>query len=856
MGSPHEGLGLAGATSTASHHDRGLATRSTTRHLLLVGLALVGLAALVVAASPASAVYEDQYTWPMDGEVTSEYWECRDNCDRYHRAIDIANGCDTPIYAARAGTASVHSDPDGYGNYVTVDHDDGWVTLYAHMDTVEVIEGEEVDRDTVLGYEGDTGASTGCHVHFEIRQDDEGPSHEVKKFLPGEIGQDKTHGDPVPLETRVLEVTSETDVLDGPDVDSVPDEGDEVIGTAETGDRQLAWSSWTNSDGELWYVIDFSGRMGWLPASSVTEVADTSTRVSVDTALNVRDGPGTEHTDVGNVYGAQTYPILDEEPDDDGDTWFEIPYDASSGETGWIHGGYANTVAHGTDGRLTGYTILVDPGHGGDDPGAQAGGVDEKTTNLEISLKLKDKLVDDGADVVMTRSTDETVSLTERTDMANAYDVDRFVSVHANACGDCGAEGTETYYHESLSEDSDAADMAEHVQDHVVQQAGTEDRGVKQADFHVLRESEMPANLVETAFLDHDGDRELLTSETGQHDFATGILDGVAADLGEDDEDPTPEPDPGLDEGFEAPLEGWTIADESGPEAWERTTDRAASGSWSIALDDYGADEDDRLTSPRIDLSGLEAPELVIASWMEGERSCGFFGCTIYDHGTIEVTDDGGDSWTTLETDYWDSDGWETLTYDLSSYEGETIQVRFTFTSDGSVHNEGWYLDDVRIEEDIPLFEDSFEADADGWSITDDGGPESWHRTSDRASDGSWSMGLHDYGANEDDALTSPTIDLAGVSAPELTLDSWMEGEQACGLFGCTIYDHGTIEVTDDGGDSWTTLETDYWDSDGWETLTYDLSSYEGETIQVRFTFTSDGSVHNEGWYLDDVRVG
>jgi N-acetylmuramoyl-L-alanine amidase len=819
----------------------------------VLGLSVVAaLAALVGLAAPGAAVFEDQFTWPMDGSVTSDHWDCRDGCERYHRAVDIADGCGTDIYAARAGTASTHYDADGYGNYVIVDHGDGWSTLYAHLDEVQVADGDSVTRDTVLGTEGETGSATGCHVHFEARQDDQG--EHVKRFLPAGEGDEVTAGEPVGAGHRVLEATSSTTLLDGPDVDDVPGEGDASVAGADAGDRFVAYASWTNADGETWHATFVDGRVGWLDDADATTVSDTTARIRVDTALNVREGPGTGHEAVGQVHGVQAYPVLDDDVDGDGDPWLSIPHADAEGGTGWVHADWVRPTAIGADGPLDGDELFLDPGHGGEDPGAQAGGTDEKDVVLDVALEARDRLVADGATVVLPRVTDKDVALDARTDAANAYQVDRFVSVHANSCGDCGADGTETYYHDSLDDTSTAADLAEELQAAVVDEAGTSDRGVKQENFHVLRESDMPAALVETAFLDDDGDREKLTSDDGQASFAEGIRVGVREHL---DAGAPGDPDPvdTLDEGFEDPLANWTRTDAGGPASWTRTTDRAREGSSSIVVAGYGADEDDRLVTPPVNLTGDEAPRLVLASWMEGERACGLFGCTVYDHGTIEVTADGGDTWDTLEDEHWTTDGWATLAYDLTSYAGEIVRIRFTFTSDGATHNEGWYLDHVELYDPTPRLDAGFEDGLGDWSTTDAGGPASWTRTTDRAREDSWSVALAGYGADEDDRLVSPTVDLTDRRAPELELGSWMEGERACGLFGCTVYDHGTIEVTADGGDTWDTLEDEHWTTDGWATLAYDLTPYAGETVELRFAFASDGATHNEGWYVDAVTV-
>jgi hypothetical protein len=114
---------------------------------------------------------------------------------------------------------------------------------------------------------------------------------------------------------------------------------------------------------------------------------------------------------------------------------------------------------------------------------------------------------------------------------------------------------------------------------------------------------------------------------------------------------------------------------------------------------------------------------------------------------------------------------------------------------------------------------------------------------------------LNDYGANEEDHVVTPSVDLAPLDEPELSLASWMEGEQSCAVT-CFVYDYGRIQLSDDGGDSWTGLEDLYVSSGGeFEQLTYDLSDWTDGTVQIRFSFTSDGSVQNEGWYVDDVTI-
>ncbi|MBU1033394.1 peptidoglycan DD-metalloendopeptidase family protein [Patescibacteria group bacterium] len=105
------------------------------------------------------------FIWPASGGITQGY-------SFFHKAIDIANRAAGPILAADAGVVTTAGwvDSSGYGNRVVVDHGNGYVTLYAHLSTVQVVAGQRVKRGDVLGQMGSTGRSTGTHLHFELRQ--------------------------------------------------------------------------------------------------------------------------------------------------------------------------------------------------------------------------------------------------------------------------------------------------------------------------------------------------------------------------------------------------------------------------------------------------------------------------------------------------------------------------------------------------------------------------------------------------------------------------------------------------------------------------------------------------------------
>jgi murein DD-endopeptidase MepM/ murein hydrolase activator NlpD len=104
--------------------------------------------------------------WPARGTVTSEYGR---RWGRQHAGIDIANSIGTPIWASKAGTVIVAGSQSGYGLTVIIDHGGGFTTLYAHMSRLNVSQGTRVGQGQTIGAMGNSGHSTGPHVHFETR---------------------------------------------------------------------------------------------------------------------------------------------------------------------------------------------------------------------------------------------------------------------------------------------------------------------------------------------------------------------------------------------------------------------------------------------------------------------------------------------------------------------------------------------------------------------------------------------------------------------------------------------------------------------------------------------------------------
>ncbi len=185
---------------------------------------------------------------------------------------------------------------------------------------------------------------------------------------------------------------------------------------------------------------------------------------------------------------------------------------------------------------LKGKTIVVDAGHGGSDSGAVGPtGAMEKTVTLAVAKKVQNILTQSGAKVVMTRTRDVDVyapnataaqELQARCDVANRDShTALFLSIHCNAFSSPAANGMETYYSAGSAKGQRFASLLNHE---LAKAGGLFNRGVKTANYYVLRHTAMPASLVELAFITNYREEELLRSDAYQNKLAAAIVRGIA----------------------------------------------------------------------------------------------------------------------------------------------------------------------------------------------------------------------------------------------------------------------------------------------------------------------------------------
>jgi N-acetylmuramoyl-L-alanine amidase len=170
-------------------------------------------------------------------------------------------------------------------------------------------------------------------------------------------------------------------------------------------------------------------------------------------------------------------------------------------------------------------TVVLDPGHGGHDPGTTQRGVSpEKIWTLDLAFRLKTRLEQGGFSVILTRQSDVFIPLEERVLISNAQPNVIFVSLHFNSTPKRDIQGVETYYDANRS-----AKLANKVQQSILQLPGVFDRRVKTAPYYVIRRNANPAILIEGGFLSNPIESRRIASPSYRDALAEQIYQGILA---------------------------------------------------------------------------------------------------------------------------------------------------------------------------------------------------------------------------------------------------------------------------------------------------------------------------------------
>ncbi|MEG0351619.1 MAG: N-acetylmuramoyl-L-alanine amidase, partial [Enterococcus sp.] len=199
----------------------------------------------------------------------------------------------------------------------------------------------------------------------------------------------------------------------------------------------------------------------------------------------------------------------------------------ANGQTGYVHKSYIKLINQAGN-AVKNRVIIIDPGHGGKDPGTGKDGHTEKAITLKVGNLVRQKLEAAGATVHMTRTGDSYPTLQDRVAFTKAKHGEIFVSVHVNSASSTSASGTETYYNVSAGDQFEEDKLlAKYINNEIVKNANMKDRGVKEGPFYVIKNMIIPSVLVELGFLTNASDRDKLTNDKYAEIFAQSIYNGI-----------------------------------------------------------------------------------------------------------------------------------------------------------------------------------------------------------------------------------------------------------------------------------------------------------------------------------------
>ncbi|MGP1910018.1 N-acetylmuramoyl-L-alanine amidase [Metabacillus sp. JX24] len=298
-----------------------------------------------------------------------------------------------------------------------------------------------------------------------------------------------------------------------------------------------------------WAVTSFNGKDAYVPSADISNkpvpVKAEDLTYYVREELNLRSKKTTASSIILTIPRGNKVEILN--PEELKEEWISVRY---SGKTGFVKTSYLTLEPQPKETALS-KTIVLDPGHGGKDPGAIGNGLQEKAVVLDVGKLASDKLKKLGYNAYMTRDNDTFLSLNERTDFTYTKNAGVFVSLHMNASTAASANGTETFATNGSNasaaasaksskasssfrassltqgEKDDSAKLAEFIQARLIKALGTRDRSTKKEAFYVIDKNYTRSVLVEMGFISHSGDAAIFKTYDGKNKAAEAITQGV-----------------------------------------------------------------------------------------------------------------------------------------------------------------------------------------------------------------------------------------------------------------------------------------------------------------------------------------
>jgi N-acetylmuramoyl-L-alanine amidase len=332
-------------------------------------------------------------------------------------------------------------------------------------------------------------------------------------------------------------------------VRAAPSKQSNVIGQLEKGDRVMVFEEQYG-----WAKTYYGGEEAWIAAYYVTPAADggqvsASQSVTVTgKGVHIRSGPGTDHSIIGFTTSGDTYSLIESSGD-----WHKVSLE--DGSSGWIAGWLTDAgsstektektpepeedakpdnkteveeTKSGTAGvsttnqSLSGYNIVLDPGHGGKDPGAVAGGIYEKDLVAQTADHVAQKLRNEGATVILTRSGDHYVTLDDRVRISQDYHTHAFISLHYDSFPVIATSGISTYFNSGTDRK-----LADAMQPAISSNLPLPNRGVMPGNYRVLRHNPAPSIILELGFMSNPNDLAAIQTEEYYHHVADAVTDGL-----------------------------------------------------------------------------------------------------------------------------------------------------------------------------------------------------------------------------------------------------------------------------------------------------------------------------------------
>ncbi|MCM3740725.1 N-acetylmuramoyl-L-alanine amidase [Oceanobacillus luteolus] len=311
----------------------------------------------------------------------------------------------------------------------------------------------------------------------------------------------------------------------------------DIIGLLQQGDKLTAFQEKYG-----WVQTYYAGEPAWvakhylIPTGSTTTSSQksmssaTASITVTESSVNIRSGPGLDYRVVAGTSQGETFNAIDHSGE-----WIQISL--SNGQTGWIASwltdsiqspkeqkNRTNTAAQSSSiGSLSGYTIVLDAGHGGRDPGAIGlRGLYEKDLVYDTTSTIAQTLRNYGATVIETRTGDYYLSLDERASISNTHYTDAFISVHYNSFPVVSVQGINTFY----SSDAGYA-LAKDIHSSLTSTVPLNNRGMGKENYKVLRNTIAPAILLELGFITNAYDLSIIQTADYQNQVADAIAKGL-----------------------------------------------------------------------------------------------------------------------------------------------------------------------------------------------------------------------------------------------------------------------------------------------------------------------------------------